>query len=981
MSLKFFWNSWAREYRYLWYLCATLFLGSLIFLWSAYFQGTNSVIQWQKLPNQKTADVTIHSFRAGPFEINVPGESYINLEYYNGGNLVPNTTAAYLFLTILAISTVVIISVITTAEKFWYFAGMTLFILFMISLRFEVLGLFGLHSHLVLVGVLGAYLGPSYYFAQIRKSTPFIVRLVVFTVATAVLGLLIAYTASVDLPFYHLYLTSFTAGLLLTVAFMILVAHEIIAGFVYLVSSGKQKNLKHITIISAIYLANIVLTGLQEIGRIDINFLFINAYLLLTASAVLGIWGFAKRKDLYENIVTFYPFGALFYLALGAVCFATNGHLIANGNDPGVTILRQSILFTHAGYGLIFLLYVLSNFGQVLMDELNVYRVLYNPVRMPYFTFSLAGLVATIACVLFANWRDFTFKGFAAFYNTAGDLYALLDNGKFAENFYLQANKQSFSNHRSDYMLAKFRASQNNLQDAHYYYQAANGRNATEFSLTNDANIYFWENELFAAEKGYKDGLARFPGSGELANNAGHVMTLLHKIDSAAYFLNRARNDARVKTTAEANFFGMAALELIPLKTDSIIGVFKTNDAATLANALALATVTKGKFETKIDPLENSELTFHAATLLNNYILYNVKNLDTVFISKAYAIASAPENADYSETLKSALAFGFYHVGNVSKAMQILAEQVYLSDSYKGRFNYVMGLWALEQKNPVLAAEFFDYAITFSYKDARFYKAIALTEAGFTSAALTAWDSVTHKGDENQREVASRVRGILTMPVAAATSLRDGDKYQFCRYRLSAADSLLFNKLSNSFDDVNYKAQALLDFSRKCLEADLLVPAIRTFHRIAGLRLTNKELYEETRHYELRLLAAQGDTQNLARAINKGITFPPARNLEKMLYTALIQQANGDTVAARKNYEVLGRYNPYFEEGVLAAYQFFRENPKDRFYPYTLLSDAVQVNRSSIRLLRAFRDEALNMGLDEYAVSAELRIRELESRK
>src|SRR5688572_3353182 len=135
MSSKFFWNNWAREYRYLWYFCAALFIGSLIFLWSAYFQGSNSVIKWQKLANQKKIDITVHAVRPGPFELNVPAETLVNLECYDGDLLTPNSTAAYLFLGILASSSVIIISAITTAEKFWYFAGMTRFILFMVSLR------------------------------------------------------------------------------------------------------------------------------------------------------------------------------------------------------------------------------------------------------------------------------------------------------------------------------------------------------------------------------------------------------------------------------------------------------------------------------------------------------------------------------------------------------------------------------------------------------------------------------------------------------------------------------------------------------------------------------------------------------------------------------------------------------------------------------------------------------------------------------
>ena len=55
-----------------------------------------------------------------------------------------------------------------------------------------------------------------------------------------------------------------------------------------------------------------------------------------------------------------------------------------------------------------------------------------------------------------------------------------------------------------------------------------------------------------------------------------------------------------------------------------------------------------------------------------------------------------------------------------------------------------MGLWALEQGNPDLASSYFTYSDTYTYKDAKFYNAIALSEAGRKEEALVTWDTVAN---------------------------------------------------------------------------------------------------------------------------------------------------------------------------------------------------------------------------------------------
>src|SRR5690606_7989028 len=224
----------------------------------------------------------------------------------NGSKIEPNTLASYIFLFIFSLAAVMIITVITTIEKFWYFIAMGLFIIFIVSLRFEVLGLFGFYNRVPTAVILALYIIPSFYLNRFRPSTSFLTRLFIFAGITMMIAACISFFATVTLPFYHLTITAFTSSLVLTVLFIIMVAHEIVAGFVYIVSQGNSKSLNHMLIISTIYLVNVVITCFHEMGIIDWNFIYINLFLLLTISAIIGIWGFRHRETMYSNIISFY---------------------------------------------------------------------------------------------------------------------------------------------------------------------------------------------------------------------------------------------------------------------------------------------------------------------------------------------------------------------------------------------------------------------------------------------------------------------------------------------------------------------------------------------------------------------------------------------------------------------------------------------------------------------------------------------------
>lgn len=972
-----FWKDWTPSYRKLWFAASGIFIFSLLFMWFSYFQGANGIIHWEKLQEQQIVETTVHSFRLGPFTLTVPGESYVIFEYLQGGLLQHNTTASYIFLAILMFSAMMLLTVITSLERFWYFAGISLFILFGVSLRIDALQLFGLNGIAVPAAILVVYLAVSFYFKSFRPETSFISRLITFLLLTMITGVVIFYFAEASFPLLQLAMVAYIPALILSVLFIIMVAHEILVSFVYVTSQGGSKGLRHFAIISAIYLANVMITCLHEMGTIQWNFVYLNLYLLLSMSAILGLWGFKLREPLYDNILPFSPVGAFFFIALGSICFATLSQLLGNDNDAALKVVRDFIIFAHAGFGIIFLTYIFSNFMVMMAQNLPVYRILYKPTRMPYFTFRFAGLIVMLAFVLVSYWRDYVFHSTAGFYNYVADLYMMEGDETLGRAFYEKSRSHAFRNHRANYALAMMNASNLEFEEAHKNFERASSVGATDFSLVNNGNLYLWVKDYFPAIETYRQA-EKIQSSAPLINNLGFAYSQVHNIDSAAHYLGEARKDKFTKSSAEANFFAMVATEYLPVKTDSILKGFDNTSPVVTSNAMAAATLFGQDFSFEYKLPNERGLDLYTATLLNNYLIRNARTLDTAFTRKVDTLATDPVNADFSEALKASLAYAYYHQGNVYRAQAILGELGYLTQSYRGKYNYTMGLWALEQGSPEIAHTSFAYAVEADYKRGRMYDAIALTEAGHLQEALVAWDTVLRSDDQGERAIAASMKVVLTLTPEQVLTTGDAQKYQYTRYILSANDTVYFSKLSNTFDNANYKAQALLDMSKKQFEAGRIVPAIRFFQQTSGLELTDKKLYEEIRHFELRMLASRNEVRTLANQINKGITFDNSRQLEKMLYTALISEFGGDLKTAEKNYTILGTWNPYFEDGILAAAAFFRKQDTSGAKSYNILAEAIQVNAMSARLLRAYAEEALKQGLDEYAASAAQRLAELE---
>ncbi|QOI97254.1 MAG: hypothetical protein HRU69_07025 [Flammeovirgaceae bacterium] len=976
MQSLYFWKNWSGDYRAFWYLCSTLLAAGLIFLWLSYFKGPANVTNWEKLHEQKTVETVTHTFEVGSFEFSIPVESYLTFEFFRGSTLTPNTTASYLFLAGLVLSAIIILTVITTlTSRFWYYTGMGLFILFVISLRLEVLQLFGITGQLIPLTIIGMYVLVSFYFSFIKTTSTFLLRFLVFITITLGLGFLIAYFSGVYFPFLHLSSTGYIAGLILTVLFILMVAHEIPASFVFLASQGTAtgKSLRHFVIISIVYLVNLWLVYFHEARIIEWNFLYINLYLLLTVSALLGIWGFKNREVQYENIVPFYPFGAYFYMAMAFIAFATTANLLGNHNDAALKIIRDIIIFSHIGYAIIFLLYVISNFIVMLAENYPVHKVLYQPTRMPYFTFRLAGFIATLAFVFYMNWKEYVYHGLSGFYNNMGDLYIKLDQPAFAEAYYIKSKSYGFQNNRANYILGDLEARRNNFDNASNHYELANGKRPTEYSLINHGNLYVSAGSTFAAIPLYRSALQK-ENSPYIQNNLAVAYAKVHKLDSAVALFELARKNKATKQTAETNFLALIGQEFIPVNVDSVCKLFQRTPGIE-SNALALATLQKQKVNFQ-QSLRETQLSLLTATRLNNYLVYALKELDTAFIENTFRIASDPVNEYYSEALKSTLAHAYYHQGNVTKAMATLAELGYLSQARQGEYNYLLGLWTLEQGAPELTVSHFSNAVDTDYKDARYYQAIALAEAGLREEALNACNALLTDTDSVVQEIGRQLKKVLSVPVSATASLSDLERYQFVRYRLTTRDTVIFKRLINEFTNTEYRALTFYEMGVRQLKLARLSQAKKYIELAARQQLTDQLLRQKIRDAEWLIdVAIAGYPAKIAD--DEVALANPLR----LLHEALAAEQRGDSLKAKSFFHILATHNPFFEEGVLAAARYFKGHSSEPLQVYNLLTDAIYLNKYSYRLLMAYAEEAARLGFDEYAAGARERAHEIQLRK
>lgn len=949
-----FWKSWYKPNRILFQVLAGVFLLSIGYLWYTYYQTPAPVITWEYYQQFSSEDIPVRSFQVGLFSIPVLGENHVIYENILGSQLQPNLDAYYIFLAVFIIAFVILLSVITTLRRFWFFVGMGLLCLFIILLKTETLLVLGIANKIpasVILVLLGAL---AYYFHSFNASAGFFIRIAAFAGLTLIIGLVMVFTSQVTHPLLHIAVNCLPFGILLSVIFILMVAHEIPASFITALtrSNRQSKSLQHFLIISAIYLVNLFLAYALKIGAINWNLWVVNFFLLFTVSAILGIWGFRHREAQYENIMSSDPLGVYFFVALGMVAFSVIAYFLATANDTIINVFNDFIIYSHLGYGIIFIAYVLSNFGSMLSQNLQVHKVLYKPATMPYFTFRLMGLICSVVFLMYdSNWKTPLNEMYASYFNSYGDIYYAEGDDETAETFYNKSLFYRNQNHHAHYALACIQEARLEPTNERRELSQICEYSPSEFAFINLSNTYQRTESNLESLLVLNEGKVKFPNSGIINNALGLAYSRLGMGDSAIFSFQKARNSSITKEKAETNLLAASSRHNASYPADSLLLLLGSDKEGPRTNALALANLQRLPIDIPFEPGADTTLSATKAAFISNYLLNQPGKLDTATIGKLLTLARRPSNENFKEYLVLSVAHAYYAHGQITKAFDLVRTLAF--GTGRGKYFNLIGTWALEQDNPQVAANYFALAQESSQPRSLLFEAIALTEADSLSKALEVWDSLSRTTDSATVRLARKTASTLRMSSSRVSAMDDDSKYLYCRYKISLTDSTSFWQIVSGIQNEELRAMAIYDYSKAWFAIDEPGIALQLLSKAEDLTITHTG--NQNRIVLLHLMILAESNPELLKQ-----TLPERQSLKTVYINEmryLESVVNPSANPATFNY--LAKANVNFEEGLVASAKVFAADSSDPLKAYSLLMEGLLAKPHSVKLLKAHIRQAL----------------------
>jgi Tfp pilus assembly protein PilF len=980
MPTRWFWKNWSPIDQRLFWLLTSVGIGSLTLVCYTYFQNPSLAFVWEQFQQIELIEIPLHNFTVGLSSVVLPADNLLLFETFSGSALQPLNWIFYVLLAGVTVGLLIFITFISTLKRYAFLAGIGFSILILVNLHLEALVLFGLTNKLTTGIVVMVYAGTAYFFQSIRTHYSFHTRLSCFIAITFLIGVVVFFFSGVEQPFLHIAANSLLTGMAMSVVFILMVSHEIIAVFVSIVTNSRNptRSAFHFFIVSAIYFTNLVITYLIREKYIYWDIFTVNSFFLLAISALLGLWGVRNRESLYADAVE-NPIHVIFlYLGFLLTSFSTICFALGTDSTTLIASFDDIILFSHLGYGIIFIAYVTSNFGPMLLANVQVYKILYKPTTMPFFTFRIASIMATFAFLSYSSPLTTYFgRAYAAHYNAFGDLLFTQGDATTAEAYYRKSIASRNQNHHAHYALATLYSTQLEPTKELKEYDNIIKNTPTEISYLNISDIYSLNGNYAATQEVLTEGLKFFKTSGILSNAQALTYYQIGLLDSSLYYFQKARKNSLTKATAETNLFATSVKLKLQFPADSLLKIINSRDVGVQSNALALANAQQLPLNIPVQLPKDTLLTVKYATLLCNQLTNKANKIDTAQLAPIVTLAKKIGNENFKEYLLVAVAQSYYKHEMTKKALEINRELAYSTG--QGKYFNLLGIWFLEQADPLTAANYFKIAEEKEIAGAEFNKALSYTEADSLGRAIPLWKSLLNSKDTIVRLQAATYLKVLELPVAKYQTLTDKEKYGLLHYRVSLTDSALFQKISESISDKDIRAKAIFERSVKWYQQDELSLALDYLALLRGMKLRDKKLADDILIFNLMINAQTKNWEVVKDRLKIGL--PEGYTNQKIYFSALLAEVAGKPAEAKTNFTYLATANFLFEEGMLASSLYTAKNDPDKLNAYTVLVNALLARPNSVKLLKAYVKQASSLGFEDEAQQALNKLKKLIPQK
>jgi hypothetical protein len=974
MNSFYFWKTWNSPYKQIYIFLLSIFGLLLLALVYSSYVGFEGVVKWEVETELEPVKVVIDQFAKNLFNFTVESDSYYALDKFVTSEVKVNTFHAYLFLGFVLLGVLFIITTFSYLELYWFMGGMLGFLLFLFSMKIEMLELFGRVDRIPMVSIFLLYGGLSYVFNTYYKSASYLLRLLSFLFLTAIIGLVIYKYSAVATPF--LYLANFGSlfPVMITMVLVLLVGYDIIKGFLYVVSSRKTVGSKNAVLnfmfASLLYLINVLLLLLKKLYILELDIIYLNPFLLLVISCILGIWMFKKRSEMFSSVLPFVPAGAFVYLSLVIIALSGAAYAFINGNIGMIEAYERIIIYGHLFIGFVFLIYVLVNFIFLFDKNISIYDIVYKPVRMTFLV--VPAIAITISVFFFLYQKKYPYYlAMSGYYTYAGDVMVYEGQYPLAFQYYRKAVSYDYPNHRANYSIAALSTSLQDKETAKGYFENALFRDPTVQSYIGLSNAYMETGELFKALFQIQEGLKKFPEDGRLYNNLAVLFHKSNLADSSIHYFLKSKQIMEDKRVASSNILYLLAKKNLFNEADSIMETENYPDHISFVNNKLAIDNQLGKRTTipfDVSIIKDSLLNANTYAYLVNSNLNSLKDTNSMVSDKIEALLNVVSNDVYKDNLICQSALKKYYSGNRLGAilkMQALNNNATSSSSFE--YSTILGKWMLEEDLYVASADFFQNASKGGNLNTQLNYTISSALAGQNESALFVLNQLVNSPDKNINNIAARLIKIISVKnINEALLLDEPERLQFFLLSIKKISPDLADKLYKSFTNDQVKVYAATALCRVYLTRNDIRKASQVFSSIETIQQLNVFAEGERNYTELLLKTEMKDGKFLTEK-SRTLKLNSDKELLRDFFIAVSYEYQRDSINASEYYIKTLTNAPFMEVAVSRAVSYLSAKGRQQI-AYNYLVDILQSN-SSVLMKKTYLELCLNMDLISYAES------------
>ncbi len=693
-------QSWRPNERIAAFTVLSLLLLALILLLSKITDPLSNTAPWGVMSEWKEISAVIDRLNTSDGVFGIPVPSMIVTENFVASVMEIQLPVILAALILSLAGLALTLAAITALPRFWYIGAMTGFMILLAFSGTEMLHVDFIHPRFLFLLILLVTGGLSYYMHAFRVDLSLPQRAVLMLGAVFSLAGFVWLTCGAEYPALTAMVYGMPLWLGLAVVFLFISATEVLAGLVWL-CTVKSSGLSHRSFPafltgSLLYLILLVLLFLKNTRQLDAEIRLVSPLVPAIVGGLAGITGFKRRCDATGGALDYRHGGWMLYTGLFIIALSCALSQATLSNDPVLEVLEDTIVNTQLAMGIVFVFYVLLNFTPLFRKRLEVYKVLYKPMRFDLTKTRLIGFGGVIALFSMQNLFPLT-QGIAGYFNGLGDLHTVTQEYTLAEQYYKMALKHEFQNHKSNYALASLALKQDDQTAAAYYFRQATLKNPSPQAFVGLGNVLMRENLYFDALFTLQNAHRVFPSNGEISNNLGMLFDRSAVADSAYYYLELSERQSARPEVAGSNLLAVLAGNTAGTLRDSLAGSLKDRDYVSFrANKLTIRNLS-GKFE-KENFNDNwipqdSLLSVATFAYLYNFCLNQAKNGSE---PGELALAMAMKNPLIANELSLAAVYPQFYSGDKLRAIGLLQSWAKEETSKSAQFNLIAGHWWLQ---------------------------------------------------------------------------------------------------------------------------------------------------------------------------------------------------------------------------------------------------------------------------------------------